>query len=382
MKKITFLLSLSALFITNQLTAQENAISENGNVGIGTTTPTARLTVAGSARIDSSLVVSDSVTMASSARVEDDLKVGGNLYIPNVPSLDHVVDETFLVKNADGMVKSFGVASMADFFYSLNCDLVGSNPIWNNGPNKLFTECAGVRVGIGTASPDFTLDVRGDAKTTGHLWANQSISIGADMNAFSKLYVVNPNRTAAIQVNTVGNTKSYQRLMFFEYDNADTKILEVQNTATGNTAFSLKANGEMDIHNGTAPIFHLGTDGKLSLGNGTMQTFQVETTGMIRGRRMKLDLNTWADYVFDENYKLMPLEEVEKFVKQEKHLPNVPSEQALKADGADVMELNKILMEKVEELTLYLIQQNKNTEELKKQLEELQAKLKALENKQ
>ncbi|WP_343747852.1 hypothetical protein [Fluviicola sp.] len=72
MRQITYLLSFTALLITNQLTAQENVLSENGNVGIGTTTPSARLQVAGSARIDSSLVVSDSVTMAASARVEDD----------------------------------------------------------------------------------------------------------------------------------------------------------------------------------------------------------------------------------------------------------------------------------------------------------------------
>ncbi|WP_430404832.1 hypothetical protein [Fluviicola sp.] len=236
-----------------------------------------------------------------------------------------------------------------------------------------------MKVGIGTNTPTRNLDVIGDIKAYSHIWANGSLSVGADMNTFSKCFIANTNRTAAIQVKATGNTQPYQRLLFFEYDNADTKILEVTNTASNYTAFSLKSNGEMDIHNGTAPIFHLGTDGKLSLGNGTMQTFQVETTGMIRGRRMKLDLNTWADYVFEPTYQLMPLNEVEMFVKKEKHLPNVPSEQELKKDGADVMELNKILMEKVEELTLYLIQQNKNTEELKQQLEALQTKVVELE---
>ena len=138
----------------------------------------------------------------------------------------------------------------------------------------------------------------------------------------------------------------------------------------------------MDIDNGTTQIFHLGTEGSLELRSGGLQTFKVETSGLIRGRRMKLDLNTWADYVFEPTYHLMPLSEVETFVKKEKHLPNVPSEQELKAEGADVMEMNKILMEKVEELTLYLIQQNKNTEELKVQLEALQVKLAELEKTQ
>ena len=202
------------------------------------------------------------------------------------------------------------------------------------------------------------------------------------MNTFSKLSIVNTNRAAIIQGNAVGNTTAYQRLMYFEYNNADTKILEVVNPTTGRTPFALKANGAMDIDNGTTQIFHLGTEGSLELRSGGLQTFKVETSGLIRGRRMKLDLNTWADYVFEPTYHLMPLSEVETFVKKEKHLPNVPSEQELKAEGADVMEMNKILMEKVEELTLYLIQQNKNTEELKVQLEALQVKLAELEKTQ
>lgn len=384
MKKITYLLSFSALFISNQLFAQENSISENGNVGLGTgsTTPTARLQVAGSTRIDSTLTVNDSVVMSSSARVGEDLKVEGDLYLPNISSVDHLDGETILVSGADGITKKLAVGTLKDIFYSRNCDLAGgvvNSPSWANGPNKLFSECPQVLVGVGTANPTRQLDVVGEVKVSSNLWANGSISIGSDLNTFSKLSIVNTNRTAAIQGNTVGNTKPYQRLMYFEYDNDDTKILEVVNTATSRTPFALKANGAMDIDNGTTTIFHLGTEGSLELRSGTLQTFKVETNGLIRGRRMKLDLDTWADYVFDPAYQLMPLSEVETFVKQEKHLPNVPSEQELKADGADVMEMNRILMEKVEELTLYLIQQNKNTEELKKQLEVLQAKIDELE---
>lgn len=384
MKKITYLLSLSALLITSQLVAQENVIPENGNVGIGTgsTAPNARLQVAGSTRIDSTLTVNDSVVMASSARVGEDLKVEGNLYLPNIPQIDDLHDETILVSGADGITQKINAAALKDIMYLRNCDLVGgvvSSPSWANGPNKLFSECPQVLVGVGTANPTKQLDVVGEAKVSANLWAQGSISIGSDLNTFSKLSIVNTNRTAAIQVKTVGNTQPFQRLLFFEYNNADTKILEVVNTTTGTTPFLLHANGAMDIHNGTDRIFHLGTEGSLELKSGGLQTFKVETNGMIRGRRMKLDLNTWADYVFEPTYQLMPLTEVEAFVKKEKHLPNVPSEQELKANGADVMEMNKMLMEKVEELTLYLIQQNKDTEALKTELETLKAKVVELE---
>lgn len=382
MKKITYLLSLTALLSTNHALSQENVIPENGNVGLGTTTPNARLQVAGSARIDSTLVVNDSVNMASSARVGEDLKVEGELYLPNISQLAGLHEETILVSGANGITQKLSAAALKDFMYLRNCDLVGgtvNSPSWANGPNKLFSECPEVLVGIGTSSPTRNLDVVGNTKVSGHLWANGSLSIGSDLNTFSKLSVVNTNRTAAIQVKSSGNTQSFQRLLFLEYDNPDTKILEVTNTATNRTPFVLKSDGSMDIDNGTTRIFHLGTEGSLELRSGTLQTFKVETDGMIRGRRMKLDLNTWADYVFEPTYRLMPLREVETFVKNEKHLPNVPSEQELKAEGGDVMELNRILMEKVEELTLYLIQQNKDTEALKEQLEALKAKVVELE---
>ncbi|MNJ88809.1 hypothetical protein D3C87_63660 [compost metagenome] len=370
MKKINLFLSLSAMAICSGVFAQENIIEENGNVGLGTTTPTARLTVAGSTRIDSTLTVNDSVVMATSARVGEDLKVGGNLYLPNIPKVGLFTNETILVKDdASGLIRSLAFEKMADVIYSLSCDLAGVNPFWNNGPGKLYTACAGVKIGIGTANPEFNLDVIGSTKTSGHLWANQSLSVGADLNQFSKLYLVNGNRTAAIHANTVGNTKPYQRLMFFEYDKPDTKILEVQNVAAGYTAFSLQSNGEMDIHNGTVPIFHLGTDGRLSLRNNSMETFRVESNGMVRARRVKVDSETWADYVFDEKYELLPLDELEIFLKQNKHLPSIPSEQQIKEEGIDLSEMNVKMMEKIEELTLYLIQQNKEIEKLKVEIQ-------------
>ncbi len=373
MKKITYLLSLSALIITNQSFAQENVISENGNVGLGTgnTTPTARLTVAGSTRIDSTLTVNDSVVMATSARVGEDLKVGGNLYIPNIPTLTHFTDESILVKDANGLTQAFSVQGMAGTIYSLSCDLAGVNPFWNNGPGKIFTECGGVRVGIGTSNPEFTLDVRGDAKTAGNLWANQSISVGAVMNPFSKVYVANGNRTAVFHGNAVGNTKPYQRLLFFEYDNADTKILEVNNTATGRSPIVLRADGQMDLDNGVTNTFHFGTNGMFSINNGTQKTFVVEASGLTRARKIKVDADVWADYVFEDNYVLMPLTEVEKFLKEHKHLPSIPSEKVMTEEGIDVAEMNVKMMEKIEELTLYLIQQNKELEQLKAELETL-----------
>ncbi len=374
MKRITYFLSLTVLLITTRSFSQENTISEQGNIGIGTTTPTERLQVSGRVRIDSTLVVSDSVNMASSARVGEDLKVEGNLYLPNIPVLSTINEEYILFTNSEGLTEKSSVTELNRILYSKHCSAVGGvvqSPTWANGPNKLFSECPEVKVGIGTTTPSRNLDVIGDIKAYSHIWANGSLSVGADLNPFSKCFIANTNRTAAIQASTVGNVKPYQRLIYFEYDNADTKIMEVVNTATGRTPFALKADGAMDIDNGVTNTLHLGTDGMFSISNNTRKTFVVEASGLTRARKIKVDADVWADYVFEPDYKLMPLADVESFLKEHKHLPSIPSEKVMKEEGIDLAEMNVKMMEKIEELTLYLIQQNKELEKMKAELQTL-----------
>ena len=82
----------------------------------------------------------------------------------------------------------------------------------------------------------------------------------------------------------------------------------------------------------------------------------------------------WSDYVFNENYCLKPLCELEKFVKDNKHLPDVPSAENVKEKGIELGEMNTILLKKIEELTLYVIDQNKKIEDLQSQLNTLKRK--------
>ena len=86
-----------------------------------------------------------------------------------------------------------------------------------------------------------------------------------------------------------------------------------------------------------------------------------------------LAVGSWPDYVFEDSYKLMPLEEVERHIKQQKHLPNIPPAAEIEQKGIDLGDMNKRLIEKVEELTLYLI-------ELKKENKSLNERLSKLEN--
>ncbi len=94
----------------------------------------------------------------------------------------------------------------------------------------------------------------------------------------------------------------------------------------------------------------------------------------IRAEKLRVDVandNGWADFVFENDYELMSLEELKKFIAKEKHLPNVPSSSEVVADGVDVAEINAILLRKIEELTLYLIEKDQQIRSLEKQVKKL-----------
>lgn len=82
----------------------------------------------------------------------------------------------------------------------------------------------------------------------------------------------------------------------------------------------------------------------------------------------------WADFVFDEDYQLQDLEEVEAFIQENKHLPNVPSADQVVEEGVNLGEMDATLLRKVEELTLYVIELKKENRELAKKVEELATK--------
>ncbi len=87
----------------------------------------------------------------------------------------------------------------------------------------------------------------------------------------------------------------------------------------------------------------------------------------IKTEKIKVEvaaLNGWADYVFDKDYNLMPLQKLNEFILKNKHLPEVPTEAEAIANGIELKEMNILLLKKVEELTLYLISHNKKLEKL------------------
>lgn len=98
---------------------------------------------------------------------------------------------------------------------------------------------------------------------------------------------------------------------------------------------------------------------------------KLEVNGQIHARSVKIDVKNWADFVFEEGYDLPRLGEIEYYINQEGHLPGVPSTEEVQSNGVQVGDMQRILLQKVEELTLYLIEQNKEIESLKKEVKRL-----------
>ncbi|GGF73251.1 hypothetical protein [Wenyingzhuangia marina] len=99
---------------------------------------------------------------------------------------------------------------------------------------------------------------------------------------------------------------------------------------------------------------------------------ELSVNGTIWSKEVKVSLSDAADWVFDEDYKLKPLTEVENYIKQNRHLPEIPSAEEFKKNDLKVSEMTNKLLQKIEELTLYTIQQQKEILELNKRLNKIE----------
>ncbi|MGD1958113.1 MAG: TMF family protein, partial [Fulvivirga sp.] len=116
--------------------------------------------------------------------------------------------------------------------------------------------------------------------------------------------------------------------------------------------------------------------GKTSQSN---TSYKLDVSGKVRANEIIVNTDG-ADYVFEEGYKLKSLREVEAFINENNHLPGIPSAAEMQEQGMSVGELNTRLLEKIEELMLYNIQQNKKINRLEKNIEELKNEIKKSKN--
>ena len=124
------------------------------------------------------------------------------------------------------------------------------------------------------------------------------------------------------------------------------------------------------------PKIHIRSNGNVGIGT-TSPSSRLTVKGNIHAEEVKVDLNVpGPDYVFDEDYELSSLEEVEKYIQENKHLPEIPSAADMEKTGIYLSEMNMKLLKKVEELTLHMIDLHHEMKRLSKENELLKQKIK------
>ena len=200
---------------------------------------------------------------------------------------------------------------------------------------------------------------------------NGNVLLGTNVNAGYKLDVngqvriqntlvlknitIGCNVDSLVSIDLNGNVKSI----------APSRILV--NTTTSNNAgtanFLSKFSSGNNIVNSS--IYDNGT----AVGIGTTSTgpYKLAVEGIIGARKIKVTQSSpWADYVFNEEYALIPLLELENYIKNNNHLPEMPSAKEVRENGIDVGDTQVLLLKKIEELTLYIIDQQKRIDRLEK----------------
>jgi len=240
-------------------------------------------------------------------------------------------------------------------------------------------------VGIGTTSPGKKLDVIGDIRIP----INNRMYFGrASIQGYSEYYhglklygEVGGNPSITIKPSGrvgIGTTDAGEQL-----EVNGTVLMtgfSLPTNAQNGYVLTSDANGEGTwqplqwSENGNDIYFNTG---QVCIGGTTPQS-ALTVDGTITTKELKVKLTGWSDFVFADNYKLMPLNKLEKHIKKERSLPGIPTNKEVVKEGVLVGEMQAKLLEKVEELTLYVIELNKEVGNLRKENEDLKQKISAL----
>ncbi len=184
----------------------------------------------------------------------------------------------------------------------------------------------------------------------GHI---SSLTINAKLDVTNNLDLVNTFKTTSVFTNDL------QIANLFKVNRNNTKAIVVFNSLVNKNLFIVKGNGQTQIGEKT--------------GNGKHADALLSVYGKVVSRSfyVTIDPALWADYVFEPNYKLKPLKELEKYYTLHKHLPDVPSANELSEADLNLAEMQALSMRKIEELTLYIVELNKKLELVKTEVEQL-----------
>lgn len=457
---------------TSSFSQTANTLPTNGDVGIGTLIPSAKLDVNGRMKVDSNAIFKDSVNIKKRLTVDQDIKVLGksvfvddgkfksDLKVLGIGKMksDLVIDgltkmngdakvfgdlkiksladptltsERIMAINPNGKVKGLGGADLFKLIYQppSACIQLPNGKIitgWQQNTSfptygVLYTtdECP-VRVGIRTDNPQATLHVKGSfqlengtqginkvlvSDVNGKATWKNSTSISDWTTATNGTDIYRPAGNVGIGTATpleplhvsgnvrIGNqyttniTLGYpgpspsfiKQFIGFNLSNDGTNWLVNNGGQAGASGILTKGSGKMiftsipagavisdeSLSNDYAvmTISQGANEGVVKLG-GANRGADLFVNGIIKSNRIEVRSTTWPDFVFKDDYVLKPLTEVETYIKANKHLPDVPSEKEVKENGIDLAKMDAILLQKIEELTLYNIALNKRLKKL------------------
>ena len=267
-------------------------------------------------------------------------------------------------------------------------------------------------VGIGTVSPSYTLHSVAFNNTNNastYLWGQHYGTVIGVGNASSAYYAfkvfsdisfdgTGSSAKDLFSVRADGNvgigTATPSTKFHIVDGNNYVKIGDINGTST--PVIELVDNAPVQIEGYEADLrfltsglerVRITSGGNLGIGTSDTKGYKLAVNGDAIFTKIKVkQYNNWPDYVFSSTYRLRSLKEVELFIRQHQHLPEVPSAKEVEGNGLDVGENQAVLLKKIEELTLYLIEQDKKIEtqqqqikdllEIKKDFESIKAKLK------
>lgn len=226
--------------------------------------------------------------------------------------------------------------------------------------STIYTSDANGFVGIKTTTPVSQLHVQGrgsfgDSVTTAN--ATRSLNL-VDDSAVMRIIRVHETNAPSVELisrkTKDGSNVAYWDL-YTQPSDASFRIRERKGGGEGNNWLKIATNGNVGI--------------------GTMNTTEkLSVNGNIRAHKIIISLTGWPDYVFNKNYKLRSLNSLEAFINKNNHLPGVPSTYSVEKKGLDVGSAQSILLRKIEELTLYVIELNKKNQKLQQRIKKLERK--------
>jgi hypothetical protein len=186
--------------------------------------------------------------------------------------------------------------------------------------------------------------------------------IARDNGSASTLYLQNDGGTVQIGAHTTINHGGVGEVL--RLDGVDPNIGFYQNGV--NKSFLSQSGTELFMGNNVGRIHLDGTQVAIGAVNANAGAYKLTVSGKIICEEVKVELYAaWPDYVFDEEYQLTSIHELSSFISTNNHLPNIPKASEIEMEGLDLGEMNRKLLEKVEELTLYIIQLQDQIDDIK-----------------